>query len=134
MHILLLIVLVVAVVFIIKKQQSSSVSIKTEAQGVFSNDQSGALLDSSVLGSSNLAYLSKGKLFSKNNDQLEEIHCTHIQNLIDRAEKNNERHGWKQGTSWGTTPLGGVRQCEDNAIDVKFTATEILPNNKILYF
>lgn len=58
MHILLLIVLVVAVVFIIKKQQSSSVINKTEAQGIFSNDQSGALLDSSVLGSSNLAYLS----------------------------------------------------------------------------
>lgn len=30
--------------------------------------------------------------------------------------------------------MGGVRQFEDNAIDVKFTATEILPNNKILYF
>ena len=139
MHFILLIFLVIIVVFIIKKQQShsssDSSSNNTDSQNVFLKNGSGAKIESSLLDKCNLAYLSKGKLFANDsNNQISEIQSTHIQSLLDRAEKKNAQHGWKQGTSWGTTPVGGVRQFEENAIDVNFSAAEMLPGNKVLYF
>lgn len=136
MHFLLLILIVVAVFFILRNKQSQgSLNQNDKQQNVLSSDNSLSQVDSTLLAKHNLAYLSKGKLFSKSNsNQLEEVHSTHIQNLLDRAEKKNAQHGWKQGTSWGTTPVGGVRQFEDSTLDVEFTAAAMLPNNRILYF
>jgi len=131
MHILFLIALVLVVVFILKKMnQQDSFESNNSPQGVINNQ-----IDTNISIGSGVAYLSKGKLFYKNqNNQIEEIQSNHIQKLLDRAEKDNARHGWKQGTSWGTTTTGNIRQFEDNTLDVEFKAAEILPDNKILYF
>lgn len=136
MHILLLILLVVAVFFIIKKQQPKDLTNRNDKpQGLSSNNDSDSHMNTNLLSKNNIAYLSKGKLFSKaSDDKIEEVHSAHIQNLIDRAEKKNEQNSWKQGTSWGTTPVGGVRQFDENSIDVEFSTADMLPGNKILYF
>ena len=136
MHILLLIVLLVAIFFILKKQSGSKNNSSADHNDSQSPSSIGeANINSALLDQCHVAYLSKGKLFSNsNNNQIEEIQSTHIQNLIDRAEKKNAQHGWKQGTSWGTTPVGGVRQFESGGIDVEFMSADVLPDNKILYF
>ena len=113
-----------------------SVNSKTsDSQGLLDNKQQVEIGKSTRFNNTNIAYLSKGKLYCKNKqNQIEEIQSEYIQKLIDRMEKKQQQHGWKEGTSWGTTPVGGVREFSADNIDIQFIAAEMLPENKILYF
>ena len=84
-----------------------------------------------------LAYLSRGKLFFKAPDaDAREVHSEYIQQLLDKREKNQRLHGWKQETSLGTSFIGGgMRQDTNENLSVEFTGLTFVPGeNKLLYF
>lgn len=114
------------------KNANSSVNFEEIAE----NNQQVKIDQTSSFNNINIAYLSVGNLYCKNHDnnQIQEIQSDYIQKLIDRNEKKQQQHSWKEGTSWGTTTTGGVRDFNTENIDIYFTAAEILPDNKILYF
>ena len=130
MHIIIFLLAGLALFFYFR-----SVNSKSTAQSLLDDKQQVEIGKSTRFNSINVAYLSKGKLFCKNQaNQIEEIQSEYIQNLIDRIEKKQQQHGWKEGTSWGTTPVGGVREFSKDNVDIHFTSADILPENKILYF
>lgn len=136
MPIIVLVLILLAIFLFFRYQNSQSLTNQDSSeQGAFDNTQQVMMDDSSLFSDVNIAYLAKGKLFSKTKDnQIEDIQSEYIQKLIDRTEKQQQQHGWKEGTSWGTTPVGGVRQFSADNIDIEFTSAEIIPDNKILYF
>ncbi|MDJ0938484.1 MAG: hypothetical protein QNJ00_01840 [Woeseiaceae bacterium] len=83
------------------------------------------------------AYLSRGKLFLKSPDaDAREVHSEYIQQLLDKREKNQRLHGWKQETSFGTSFAGNrMRQEANDNLSVEFTSLTFVPGeNKLLYF
>lgn len=131
MHIIILLLAGLALFFYFRSVNSKS----SDSQGLLDNKQQLEIGKSTRFNDVNIAYLSKGKLYFKNhNNQIEEVQSDYIQKLIDRIEKQQQQHGWKEGTSWGTTPVGGVREFSTDNVDIHFTSAEMLPENKILYF
>lgn len=126
--VLLLILLAVYLFFRYQKAQLSSENNASE------NIQQAVIGNSSLFNQVNVAYLSKGKLFSKTKDnRIEEIQSEYIQKQIDRLENKQQQHGWKEGTSWGTTPVGGIRQFSADNINIQFVSAEFISENKIMY-
>ena len=83
------------------------------------------------------AYLSRGKLFIKSpSADTREVHSEYVQQLLDKREKNQRLHGWKQDTSFGTSFVGGqMRQEANDSMSVEFTGLTFVPDeNKLLYF
>ena len=56
--------------------------------------------------------------------------------MIDKREKSQRLHGWKQETSFGTSFVGGrMRQEANDNLSVEFTGLTFVPGeNKLLYF
>ena len=131
MHIIIVLLVGLALFLYFRSVNSRS----SDSQGLLDSNNQVEIGESTRFDNINIAYLSKGKLYCKSQDKkIEEVQSEYIQKLIDRIEKKQQQHGWKEGTSWGTTPVGGVREFSTDNIDVHFTAAEILPENKILYF
>ena len=128
MHIVLIIVIFVAIAaFILMNQQGD------EAQAAVPE---GGASQSPSLGQA-FAYLSRGRLFIKSPDKdAREVHSEHIQQLLDKREKNQRLHGWKQETSLGTSFVGGgMRQGTNDDLSIEFTGLTYVPGeNKLLYF
>ena len=128
MHIALILLIVIAVAaFLLLGQE------KGGEPAIASTDPSRQLgaLDQAF------AYLSRGKLFLKPQDEaVREVHSEYIQQLLDKREKNQRLHGWKQETSFGTSFVGGrVRQDTNDNLSVQFTSLAFVPGeNKLLYF
>ncbi len=128
MHIVLILVvlLAIAVWFVTSRNREGEQALAPEGGSA----QTAAL-------SQAFAYLSRGKLFLKSPDaDAREVHSEYVQQLLDKREKNQRLHGWKQDTSFGTSFVGGrVRQEANDNLRVEFTGLTFVPGeNKLLYF
>jgi hypothetical protein len=82
-----------------------------------------------------LAYLSKGKLFFKRPaSNPEEIHSAYIQGFLDKKEKSQNLHGWKEGTAWGTNHVGKQTVTSDDSQPIKFQSVQTTDDGNLLYF
>jgi hypothetical protein len=128
MHIVLILVIVLAIATYILLSRNNDGEQVMASHG----DSAGPAAHSQAL-----AYLSRGKLFLKSpNADAREVHSEYIQQLIDKRERNQRLHGWKQETSFGTSFVGGqVRQEANDGLSVEFTGLTSVPDeNKLLYF
>lgn len=128
MHIVLILAIFVAIaVYVVMRQHRESEQTMAP--------EDGSLQTTAV--SQGFAYLSGGKLFLKSPDaDAREVHSEYVQQLLDKREKSQRLHGWKQETSFGTSFVGGrVRQESNDNLSVEFTSLAFVPGeNKLLYF
>lgn len=127
MHIVLIIVVLIAIAAYILMSQDTGSEQTMVAEG----STQPATLNRAF------AYLSRGKLFIKAPDaDAREVHSEYVQQLLDKREKNQRLHGWKQETSFGTSFVGGrMRQESSDNLSVEFTSLTFVPGeNKLLYF
>ena len=127
MHILILVILLAIAAYILLNQGRGS----DQAIAADGAPAQPATLDRAF------AYLSRGKLFLKSPDaDAREVHSEYVQQLLDKREKNQRLHGWKQETSFGTSFVGGrMRQEMNDNLSVEFTSLAFVPGeNKLLYF
>jgi len=133
MHIIVLLVILLVIYLYFYLQNKSSTT-----ESLLDTSEKSSIADIGHTTNFNnkvVIYLSKGKLYCKNqHNRIEEIQSSYIEKLIDRNEKKQQQHGWKEGTSWGTSPTGGVKDFNTDSVDIQFVAAEILPDNKLLYF
>jgi len=80
-------------------------------------------------------FISKGKLFihSSNND-IEEVHSPYVQEMIDRMNRKNHLHGWKQKTSLNMSFTGQAADLSADKVDLQVTSVQFVGNNKLIYF
>ncbi len=128
MHlILILLVLAAVAAFLLSRQNPRD------------GDQSGTLSTGQTATDfeHDLAYISQGKLYLKPpSGNPGEVHSAYVQQMIDRREKSQRLHGWKQGTSFEPSFVGGrMRQEPNDALNFNFTGLAFLKDaNKLLYF
>ena len=68
------------------------------------------------------AFLSNGLVFYRERGgEVKQVHSAYAQEAFDRRERARERHGWKQGTTFGIAAGGGMRNFE--AVDKPLVAT-----------
>lgn len=128
MHIVLILVILIAIAAYVLMSQDSG-----GEQAMVSD---GGSAQPATLNQ-DFAYLSRGKLFLKSSDaDVREVHSEYVQQLLDKREKNQRLHGWKQDTSFGTSFVGGhMRQEANDNLSVEFTGLTFVPGeNKLLYF
>ena len=81
-----------------------------------------------------LAYLSKGKLFVKSEStQPIEVQSQYIQGFLDKKEKAQNLHGWKEGTAWGTNHVGKQTVTTDDSQPIKFRSVQSTNDGNLLY-
>jgi len=81
------------------------------------------------------AFLSNGLIFYRERGgEVKQVHSAYAQEALDRRERARERHGWKQGTTFGIAAGGGMRNFE--ALDKPLVATSAAyeANGDLLYF
>ena len=82
-----------------------------------------------------IAYISKGKLFYRSLDgNTHQIHSQYVQNMIDRVERKKQLHGWKEGTSFGTSFTGQTQQTDSEQIKIQVTSAQFIGPDRIIYF
>jgi len=82
-----------------------------------------------------VAFVSRGNLFIRDSNQtINQVQSPYIQEMMDRVEKNQQRHGWKQGTSFGTSFVGKVEQPAADQVQIKVTSATFIEQDKVLYF
>ena len=123
MHIVLILVILIAIAayFVMNQNTQDEQAMVTE---------SGSIQPATLKRA--FAYLSRGKLFFKSPDaDAREVHSEYIQQLLDKREKNQRLHGWKQETSFGTSFVGGgTRQDSNDNLSVEFTGLTFIPGGK----
>jgi hypothetical protein len=113
----------------------SRVRANSTAQLPVSTDNVSATVRSGSGFSGQLAYLSKGKLFVKQaTGSSEEINSAYIQSFLDKKEKNQSLHGWKEGTAWGTNHVGKQTVTSDDSQPIKFRSVQTTADGNLLYF
>lgn len=81
------------------------------------------------------AFLSNGLLFLRERGgELRQLDSAYVQESMDRRERARERHGWKQGTSFGIAAGGGSRSFEASDKPVLATSAAFEANGNLLYF
>ena len=128
MHIVLIVLIVLAIAaYILMNQDQGGDYAMAQDSGV----------QGSALPKQAFAYLSRGKLFFKSpGSDAREVHSEYVQQLLDKREKNQRLHGWKQETSFGTSFAGNrARQDANDNLSIEFTGLTFVPGeNKLLYF
>lgn len=82
-----------------------------------------------------LAFLSNGTLYYRPpGGNLQPLESEFVQEAIDRRERSRERHGWKQGTSFGITAGGGHRDFSAADKPMQATAAAFASNGDLFYF
>ncbi|NSL55454.1 TolB family protein [Uliginosibacterium aquaticum] len=81
------------------------------------------------------AFLSNGLLFLRpHGGELQQLHSPYVQEAIDRRERARDRHSWKQGTSFGISAGGNMRNFEAGDKPVLATTAAFEANGDLLYF
>jgi len=128
MHIVLILAIIVAIAAYVVMSQGG--------RGEQAMEPEGGSAQTAAIGQA-FAYLSRGKLFLKSPDtNAREVHSEYVQQLLDKREKSQRLHGWKQETSFDTSFVGGgMRREANDSLSVKFTSLTFVPGeNKLLYF
>jgi hypothetical protein len=81
------------------------------------------------------AFLANGLIFYRENaGPVEQLHSPYVQESVDRRERARDRHSWKQGTSFGISAGGGMRNFESADRPVQATSAAYEPGGSLLYF
>ena len=129
MHLIILAVLLLVIIYFVinfKKQQSTVVS--QSASGEWA-------ADGGDFGKHAFAFISKGKLFVRNqNNQVEQIHSPHVQEMIDRMQRHQQIHGWKANTSLATSYTGQNPGQAADQVDLQVVSAQFTKDKTLLYF
>src|SRR5262245_30397519 len=82
-----------------------------------------------------LAFISNGKLFYQAPGQeLRELQSPHVRTVMDRMERHQQLHGWKEGTAFGRSFTGRDRHASADAVGIQATSVEFMAHDRVLYF
>lgn len=120
MHVLLGLVLLAVLAFVVHR--------------VFLRRGGGTLAAAAAASDRAFAYLANGLLMVRApGGRVEQLHSAYAQEAQERRERARERHGWKQGTSFGITAGGGMRSFENPDAPLQATAAAYAPNGDLYY-
>jgi hypothetical protein len=81
-----------------------------------------------------LAFISNGKLFYQAPGQeLRELQSPHVRTVMDRMERHQQLHGWKEGTAFGRSFTGRDRRASTDAVGIQATSAQFLAHDRVLY-
>ena len=128
MHFLIAVVVLVALVYLISKLLQPG-GVSGSGAGDAMPGHTGH--DGAGLG---VAYISGGKLFYKaERGEVGQIHSPYVQEITDRAERQQERHAWKQNTSFEISAFGGRKQFEPDGVRIMATSAQFDGDNTLIY-
>src|SRR5499425_660265 len=82
-----------------------------------------------------LAFISNGKLFYQAPGQeLRELQSPHVRSVMDRMERRQQLHGWKEGTAFARSFTGRDRTVSTDAVGIQATSAQFAAHDRILYF
>jgi hypothetical protein len=95
-----------------------------------SNDQANVVRSNKCF-----AYLSNGLLFYREqNGEINEMQSAYAQAALERRERSRERNAWKQGTSFGISSGGNMRNFAPGDQPLMTTSAAFAPNGDLFYF
>ena len=128
MHLILIAIILGLIAFIVLQMSSSQNT----------GDQSGA--SDTRTGNKNsptesVAFISNGKLFHRKPGQdIQQISSPYVQNILDKAERRNELHSWKKGTSFEPRYTGRAANTQTETAAMSFKTAEFIDADTIVYF
>jgi len=82
-----------------------------------------------------LAFISNGKLFYQAPGQeLRELQSPHVRTVMERMERHQQLHGWKEGTAFGRSFTGRDRHVSADAVGIQATSAQFAAHDRVLYF
>src|SRR5262245_35957408 len=82
-----------------------------------------------------LAFISNGKLFYQAPGQeLRELQSPHVRTVMERMERHQQLHGWKEGTAFGRSYTGRDRSGSADAVGIQATSAQFAAHDRVLYF
>lgn len=82
-----------------------------------------------------LAFISNGKLFYQAPGQeLRELQSPHVRTVMDRMERHQQLHGWKEGTAFSRSFTGRDRHMSTDAVGIQATSAQFAAHDRVLYF
>jgi hypothetical protein len=82
-----------------------------------------------------LAFISNGKLFYQAPGQeLRELQSPHVRSVMERMERHQQLHGWKEGTSFARSYTGRNRHASADAVGIQATSAQFTTDDRVLYF
>src|SRR5262245_48864278 len=82
-----------------------------------------------------LAFISNGKLFYQAPGQeLRELQSPHVRTVMERMERHQQLHGWKEGTAFGRSFTGRERHGSADAVGIQATSAQFMAHDRVLYF
>jgi hypothetical protein len=82
-----------------------------------------------------LAFISNGKLFYQAPGQeLRELQSPHVRTVMERMERHQQLHGWKEGTAFGRSFTGRDRGMSTDAVGIQATSVQFVEHDRVLYF
>jgi hypothetical protein len=129
-HIILILVGIAAVVFLIlqlSKQYNASQSVPNSQVHESNPWNSGSTFS--------LAYLANGKLYYQvPTTGIEQLQSPYVQEMHDKLERHQERHAWKENTSFSVSANGGLRQFQKDEAQILATSMQFVDRDNVLYF
>jgi hypothetical protein len=82
-----------------------------------------------------LAFISSGKLFyHAPGRELREVQSPHVRTMMDRMERQQQLHGWKQGTSFSRSYTGGERYASADGAGIRAASVQFSAPGRVVYF
>lgn len=82
-----------------------------------------------------LAFISNGKLFYQApGEQVRELQSPHVRNVMERMERHQQMHGWKEGTAFSTSFSGRQRQESSEAVGIQARSAQFVAHDRVMYF
>src|SRR5215470_11988087 len=82
-----------------------------------------------------LAFISNGKLFYQAPGQeLRELQSPHVRTVMDRMQRHQQLHGWKEGTAFARSFTGRDRHVSADAVGIQATSAQFVEHDRVLYF
>lgn len=82
-----------------------------------------------------LAFISNGKLFYQApGRELRELQSPHVRAVMDRMERHQQLHGWKEGTAFARSFTGRDRHVSADAVGIQATSAQFVAHDRVLYF
>src|SRR5215813_3143528 len=82
-----------------------------------------------------LAFISNGKLFYQAPGQeLRELQSPHVRTVMDRMQRHQQLHGWKEGTAFARSFTGRDRTVSTDAVGIQATSAQFVAHDRVLYF
>ena len=82
-----------------------------------------------------LAFISNGKLFYQAPGQeLRELQSPHVRIVMERMERHQQLHGWKEGTAFARSFTGRERHVSTDAVGIQATSAQFVTHDRVLYF